>query len=182
MKHPVASLLLLVLTLVPQVTHAQEEADDNPKFNTNRGWPISTPLGAASRVSGVGTGLTYGAGYNFTRRHALVGEFLWDWLNAHGNGHSDLYTFTGNYRFELRGRLLGGYLIAGGGWYWRRSSIPDLAVFGSSSTALGASGGAGFTIRVSDAPYRLYFESRYHYAPTKPLNTRLIVTTIGIRY
>ena len=182
MKNPMASLLLLVLTLAPQIGRAQDEPDDNPKFNTNLGWPISAPLGSGSRVSGVGTGLTYGAGYNFTRRHALVGEFLWDWLNPVGNGHSDLYTFTGNYRFELRGRLLGAYLIAGGGWYWRRSSIPDLAVFGSSSHALGGSAGAGFTIRVGDAPYRFYFESRYHYAPTKPINTRLIVSTIGIRY
>jgi hypothetical protein len=43
-------------------------------------------------------------------------------------------------------------------------------------------GGVGFTIRVGEAPYRFYVESRYHYAPTKNINTQLVAVTVGFRY
>lgn len=123
----------------------------------------------------------------------------------------DLYALTGNYRFELRGSKLGAYFIGGGGWYSRHTQISKevpadtvitcsqvwiwwgvsctsgtvtetQALAGSSSSALGGNGGVGLTLRVAEAPYRVYFESRYHYAPTKNISTQLISVSVGIRY
>jgi hypothetical protein len=57
------------------------------------------------------------------RRHPVIGEFMWDWLHPsvsgfagtpNVDGHSNLYALTANYRFELRGKTLGTYFIAGG--------------------------------------------------------------------
>jgi hypothetical protein len=58
----------------------------------------------------------------------------------------------------------------------------DQTLRSSSSSAFGANGGIGFTVRVGDAPWRVYVESRYHYAPTHRINTQLVITTVGIRY
>jgi hypothetical protein len=228
MKSSVCRLLVLGLFLVSgKAIRAQEEAEnDDPKFNTNLGFPISAPLNPMAQFAGAGTGVIYGAGYNFSRRHGVVGEFMWDWLNPGGgaltpvraalqlndiNGHSNLYSLSANYRFELRGRALGIYFIGGGGWYVRKSSLSKVVVTGntvtctpvwlwwgaacssgtvtanqtvlsSSSSALGGNAGIGFTARVGDAPYRMYVETRYHYANTRTINTQLIVATVGIRY
>ena len=227
MKSAAGRILLLSLFLVPvRAVWAQDEPNDNPKFNTNLGLPISTPLNPTARFAGHGAGVIYGAGYNFTRRHGVFAEFMWDWLNPGGNrltpiqvalqlnsisAHSNLYALTGNYRFELRGVARGIYFVAGGGWYVRKSSLSRVVVTGNSisctpvwlwwgancssglvtanqtlvsasSSALGANGGFGFTARVGDAPYRVYVEARYHYAPTRNVNSQLVITTIGIRY
>lgn len=221
MKSILAKALLSIAILTPVLGWAQEEeANDDRKSNGQLGLPISIPLNPMGQFALAGTGITYGAGYNFTRRHALIGEFMWDWLhpNASGlpgitsaDGHSNLYAVTANYRFELRGQSLGTYFLAGGGWYLRHSSITTSVVTGSSitctpewlwwgaacssgvvtnentlrsssSSAFGVNGGIGFTIRVGDALWRVYVESRYHYAPTKFVNTQLVVTTVGIRY
>lgn len=221
MKSSLGKLLLVSLLFSSAIMRAQQdESDDNRKSNGNLGLPLSVPLNPMGQFAQVGTGVIYGAGYNFTRRHAVIGEFMWDWLHPSTNnltgvanlsGHSNLYALTGNYRFELRGKSLGTYLIAGGGWYMRHSSLTTTVVTGnsiacmpvwlwwgatcssglvtanqtlksSSSSAFGANGGIGFTVRVGDAPWRVYVESRYHYAPTRHINTQLIVTTVGIRY
>jgi hypothetical protein len=229
MTSAVSRLLLLGLLLIPgRAIRAQEEEEgnDDPKFNTNLGWPVTAPLNPIAQFAGAGTGVIYGAGYNFTRRHGVLGEFMWDWLNPGAgaltpiravlqlndiSGHSNLYALTANYRFELRGRTLGMYFIAGGGWYVRKSSLTKVVVTGntvtctpvwlwwgatctsgvvtanqtlvsSSSGALGGNAGIGFTARVGDAPYRIYVETRYHYADSRTINTQLVVTTVGIRY
>jgi hypothetical protein len=127
------------------------------------------------------------------------------------NGHGNLYAFTANYRFELRGRALGTYFIAGGGFYYRNAELSQHVVTGTqtsctrewlffgftctngtvssdqtlakaSSGTLGANGGMGFTVKVGEPRYRLYFEARYHYAPTTRLNTQIIPITVGIRF
>jgi hypothetical protein len=206
--------------------NAQDEGDDEPKGNVNLGMPLSAPLNPTAQYIHLGLGLTVGAGYNFTRRHAVIGEFMWNSLfptnglltpirvalqnpNLHAGGN--VLAFTGNYRYELRGRALGTYLIVGGGWYYRNSHLsqkittgssvtctPTWLWFGfacengtvtanqtlasSSSSAMGVNGGIGFTARVGDAPYRVYVESRYLYAPNKSVNTQLVTVTVGIRY
>lgn len=215
-----ATIVLLSLLFSCLAVWAQEEADDNRLSNGHLGLPISVPLNPVGQFSRAGIGVTYGAGYNFTRRHAVIGEFMLDWLHPSvsglpgvgaADGHSNLYTLTGNYRYELRGKTLGTYFIAGGGWYFRHSSLTTSTVTGSSvtctrewlwwgatcssgvvtneqtlrsssSSAFGLNGGIGFTVRVGDAPWRMYVESRYHYAPTRYVNTQLVITTIGIRY
>ena len=217
-------VMSLVLTGIPLC--AQEEGDDNPRANTNLGFTITAPLNPTGRFLNLGLGTNIGAGYNFTRRHAVVGEFMWNHLfvdssalnrmsqavgNTQINSSSNVFAFTGNYRFELRGKAVGTYLIGGGGWYYRNAHLSQTVtsgetitctpvwrwwgfscqsgivtanqtVRGSASNSLGVNGGIGFTARVGDAPYRVYVESRYHYAPTKGISTQLATITVGIRY
>lgn len=80
----IAGKLLLTSLLLCSVRFwAQEEgSDDNRKSNSHLGWPISVPLNPTAKFADAGTGVTYGVGYNFSRRHAIVGEFMWDWLNT----------------------------------------------------------------------------------------------------
>ena len=226
MKHASGIFLIGFILAATGMLAAQEEAEENPKLNTNLGLPISVPLNPIGRFAGTGIGLVYGAGYNFNRRNSVTAEFMYDWLNPGGgaftpirgalqkndiSGHSDLYSLTANYRFELRGKSLGMYFIAGGGLYIRRSKLTkvvqngtttsctsawlywgytctsgivtvDQTLASASSSTLGANGGIGFTVLVGDAPYRMYVETRYHYAPTRNINTQLVMATFGIRY
>lgn len=127
------------------------------------------------------------------------------------SGHGNLFAMTANYRLEMRGRLLGMYFIGGGGWYLRTenlsppvppgTNIPcdpawlwwgyncksgtettNLTIGSYTSNSWGVNGGIGFTVRVGEAPYRFYVESRYHYAPSMNINTQLVSITIGFRY
>jgi len=219
--------ILLAIALVPaQLLQAQDDCGDECKLNTNLATILSVPVNPSTQVLGAGWGFVGGAGYNFDRRNAFVGEFMWTRVYPSSGalqplqmalqskdleGNSDLYAITGNYRFELRGRLLGAYLIGGGGWYYRNTWLskevnsgtgnvctpvwrwfgysctsgvvnPNQPPVASTSNVLGANGGIGFTARVGEAPYRVYVETRYHYAPTKNMSTQLIVVTLGIRY
>jgi hypothetical protein len=126
-------------------------------------------------------------------------------------GFSNLYALTGNYRLESQGKKFGTYFIAGGGLYYRTTNLSKLAVSGSGtpcspawlwwgfkcasgtviagqsigsigSNAFGVNGGIGFTARVGEEPWRVYVESRYHYAPNKNISTQLITLILGIRY
>jgi len=220
------AIIVTALLIAHGNVYAQDDSDDDPRANTNLGMAISAPLNPAGRFVDAGVGINVGAGYNFTRRHAVIGEFMWNGLltnkgalaplrvalqnpNLDGSGH--LFAFTGNYRFELRGRALGTYLIGGGGWYFRTAHLSqtiatgsgitctpawlwwgfscesgtvtaDQTVASSTTHALGVNAGIGFTARVGDAPYRMYVESRYHYVPSRGINTQLVVVTVGIRY
>ena len=221
-----SALIWILILVFCWMAHAQDDADDNPRGNVNLGMPMVSPLNPTARFSNFGLGVTTGAGYNFTRHHGLIGEFMWNDLfvdsgalsaireaakNPSITGSSHLFAVTGNYRYELRGTALGIYFIGGGGWYYRTNSLSqkittgksftcaptwewwgfscssgtvtsDQTIGGSSSSTLGANVGVGFTVRVGEAPYRVYVESRYHYAPTKGINTQIVGVTIGIRY
>ena len=199
---------------------------DNPRVTTNIGMPLAAPLSPTSQHVSWGLGMNVGAGYNFNRENAIVGEFMWNYLYPTNqtlspiqaalntntiSGHGNLFAFTGGYKYELRGRALGAYLIAGGGWYYRTASLsrplPDGTTIGclpawvwwgyncssgpvvgnlteihSNASALGVNGGIGFTFRVGEAPYRMYVESRYHFAPTKNISTQIVTVSWGIRY
>lgn len=127
------------------------------------------------------------------------------------SGHSNLYVLTGNYRFERRGAHFGAYVIAGGGLYYRTTNpsirinsgsnntctqawlwwgfkcssgivLPNQQLGSTGSNAFGGNVGIGFTARVAEEPYRVYVESRYHYAPTKNISTQLVTIGVGIRY
>ena len=128
------------------------------------------------------------------------------------NAATDFFVMTGNYRFELRGDFLGAYLIGGGGAYVRYTSLSRrVTVVGSTipcsqawfwwgfnctggfvtasqtlasstSTAFGGNAGGGFTFRVGDPPYRIYAEARYHYAPTRHINTQFVAVAVGLRF
>jgi hypothetical protein len=221
-----ALLWISLLVIAYGNAYAQEEGDDDPRANTNLGMTLAAPLNPTARLVNLGWGITTGAGYNFTRRHAFVGEFMWNHLYASDgalapfraalqnpslSGSGNLFALTGNYRFELRGKTLGMYFIGGGGLYYRTAYLSQKVTSGttttcaptwlwwgytctsgtvtsnqtigsSSSSALGGNGGVGFTARLGEAPYRVYVESRYHYAPSKRVNTQLIGISVGIRY
>jgi hypothetical protein len=126
-------------------------------------------------------------------------------------GKSNMYALTGNYRYEWRGKVFGAYAIGGGGLYYRTTNPSSLIVTGENipcapawnwwgfsctgavvspgqshgsvgSNAFGGNAGIGATMRVGDEPYRLYIETRYHYAPNKNVSSQLITITVGIRY
>ena len=221
-----ATFGLAIILMLCGNGYGQDEGDDDPRGNVHLGTTIGAPLNPTARFVNIGWGLVSGAGYNFTRSHAVVGEFMWTKLfpsdfaldpirlamqNPNISASSNLYAMTGNYRYELRGRTLGTYLIAGGGWYDRTARLsqkittgnavactPTWLWFGFSCTSgtvtagqtigssashtIGVNAGIGFTARVSEAPYRAYVESRYHYAPTKNISTQLITISVGIRY
>jgi hypothetical protein len=219
------NLLVLVTALAfVQTLHAQEISN---QINSNIAMVLNMPIGSTSEVMGAGWGAVGGIGYNIDERNAVVGEFLWNRMYPSGsvlqplqtagsqsgslNGNSNLYGLTGNYRYELRGRLLGTYLIGGGGWYFRKNWLSRQITAGtgtvctpawlwwgftctsgtvtanqtlatSTTDAWGMNAGVGVTFRVGEGPYRLYTEARYHYAPTKNLSTQFIAITVGIRY
>jgi len=108
-------------------------------------------------------------------------------------------------------KFWGAYLIGGGGWYYRTAALVDPDATGagipctrpwlwwdfqcSSGTvvpnqtgkrfnekAFGGNAGIGVTAKIADPSYRMYLELRYHYAPTKNVNTELMDVTIGVRY
>jgi hypothetical protein len=221
-------LAFLVFAL-PYALHAQDhdqDLDENSKINTNLGFALSAPLNPLAQNTNFGWGFEVGAGYNFSSRHAIVGEFLWNRLQptqevltpirvalntANVNGHGNLYAWTANYRYELRGRSLGAYVIAGGGFYYRNAHLSksvttgvsasctpawlwwgfvcssgqvssDQTLASSASGAFGVNGGMGFTVKVDEPRYRFYVEARYHYAPNSRVNTQLIPISIGIRF
>lgn len=220
---------VLAVTLVAAIwlepLHAQNEPEDESQINSNLGLVVNVPVSTTADVVSTGGGLASGVGYNFNRRNAFVGEFMWSRVNPNSDqlaplravlqgaggldGNTDLFVLSANYRFELRGKLLGTYLIGGGGWYHRSSSLSRTVTTGvgttctpvwlwwgftcttgtvtanqtlASSSSWGVNGGAGVTVRVGEAPYRLYFESRYHYVPHKDINTQFVQVTVGIRY
>src|SRR6266481_3861976 len=224
MKRAISTLVWISVLLITCSLRAQSESgNDDPSVTTNLGIPVSVALNPTGRYISGGWGVDSGIGYNFDRRNALIGEFMWNTLNPTNavlqpiraalqspniNGSSNLFALTGNYRFELRGKRFGTYFIGGGGLYRRSASlskpiptgtsitcdpswlwwgytctsglvITNVTLASSYSTAFGANGGVGFTIRVGEAPYRVYVESRYHYAPSKYINTQLVAITVG---
>ena len=203
------------------------ECGDACKINSNLGIVVNVPLHPTSQVASVGWGGVAGVGYNFNKRHAFVGEIMWNRVYPAGdtlqplrtvleagslNAATDIFAMTGNYRLELRGQRVGAYLIGGGGLYVRYTGLSrSVTVVGSTtpctqvwfwwgfnctggfvtasqtlvsstSAALGGNAGAGMTFRVYEPPYRIYVEARYHYAPTRHINTQFIAVAVGLRF
>src|SRR5215510_156926 len=222
------SILLVVISCSSCVRGQVDEGEfgEDSKLNTNLAMLLSVPLNPMARFANFGWGTTLGAGFNISRRNAFVGEFMWNRiypsnsalaplrLALHSrdlNGHSNLLAITGNYRFEMRGRVAGVYFIGGGGFYYRSTSLSREVVTGTTTTctrewlfwgftcvngtvssdqtlassasgAFGGNGGIGITIKVGEPRYRFYIEARYHYALTTPVNTQLIPITLGVRF
>jgi len=222
-----SSFVLAIALTSLQFLYAQGACTDGCKINSNLAMVFNLPVNTTAKAVGKGWGATGGIGYNFDQRSAVIGEFMWNRVYPSSgalhplqtvasqssglDGNSNLYALTGNYRFELRGPLLGTYLIGGGGWYFRKNWLSREVTSGpgtvctpawlwwgftcssgtvtasqtlatSTSNAWGANAGIGFTIRVGESPYRLYSEVRYHYAPTKNIHTQFMAISLGIRY
>src|ERR1700761_6577805 len=121
------------------------QCGDDCKVNTNLAAVITVPVSQTARVASIGWGTVAGVGYSLNKQNALIGEFMWNRVSnssgslqplqaaepsVHLTGNSDIFTLTGNYRYELRGRLLGAYLIGGGGWYLRHTDLSKAITVG----------------------------------------------------
>lgn len=218
--------IMLRLSLVMVVSCSLFAQDSYEKVNSNFGMSVSEPLNPTAQYVHHGWGLTGGAGYNFNSHNSAIVEITWNRVYPTGGalqplqaatqnqditGRSDLYAFTGNYRYELSGKEIGLYFIGGGGLYHRTTNLSEPVISGTSttctpawlwwgfncmsgtvtadqqiasasSTSFGINGGIGFTTRVGEAPYKFYVESRYQYAPTKNVSTHMVIISFGIRY
>jgi hypothetical protein len=225
MEHTTKTILgigLILLAWRPALRGQDYDCGDECKINSNVALIVNEPLSTTGQVASTGWGATAGAGYNFNKRNALIGEFMWNRIypaseslqpfqSSKLDGTSDIYMVTGNYRFELRGQLFGAYLIGGGGLYIRHTNLSAMitstsgtactspwlwwgftctsgivdagqTVTGSTSILPGGNVGGGITFRAGPAPYRLYVEARYHYAPTQGLSTQFVAIAFGGRF
>ena len=193
------------------------------KFAFNIGGGVSTPLNPTGAYTGLSGNFDVGAGMNLDKKNSIMGEFLWSGLPGSvftlhpvdsPTGSINLYSLGVNYRHHIdsvKGSPFGVYAIAGGGWYYRYSSIdknytvppgtacaPYWGYWGygcdpagtvvSQTVAYrgrssgGLNAGVGFTLRLSDSGFKFYTEARYHYAFTQGIATTLIPVTFGFRY
>lgn len=135
------------LTLFAGSLHAQDEPFH--RLNSNAAFTISVPAGPTSRYMTTTWGLTYGVGYNFSPRHSVIGEVMWNRLyatseslapirealqNSDINGRGNLVALSANYRLQFAGKVSSPYLILGPGLYYRDATLSQHVVVGNSIT------------------------------------------------
>src|SRR6266481_4586541 len=82
MKRAISTLVWISVLLITCSLRAQSESgNDDPSVTTNLGIPVSVALNPTGRYISGGWGVDSGIGYNFDRRNALIGEFMWNTLN-----------------------------------------------------------------------------------------------------
>ena len=131
-------ILLAVSSTQPLWAQLESACADHCKINTNIAGIVNVPLNPSATVVTAGWGGVAGVGYNFNKRHAIIGEFMFNRVYPDGNSRqllrtvlenndlnvfTDFYLLTGNYRYELRGNFFGAYLIGGGGLYVRNTHL-----------------------------------------------------------
>jgi hypothetical protein len=213
--------ILLSTVLLSAAGFLPLHAQDFSKFNFNIGGGITTPLNPTANFVGLSGNFAVGAGYNLDKKNSIIGEFQWNGLPPNTIlhlpnapfGNINLYSITANYRHH-KDRIghspFGLYMMAGGGWYYRHTSIdknyfvepntPCLPIYfwwgygcdtgftvtetiaSKGNSAGGVNGGVGFTIRLSDSGWKFYTESRYNYAFSNRIATTFIPVTFGFRF
>jgi hypothetical protein len=136
--------VILVVAACP--LFSQEDSDFYRKGNVNIGGGFATPLHPTSRYAAVSGNFVVGGGYDFSRRHSIVGEFMWAGLRPDPfalrplvnpliagstsdlGASSNLYAVTANYMFRLEKYRFGAYIIGGGGWYYRYAKLTRAVV------------------------------------------------------
>jgi hypothetical protein len=123
------------------------ESEIFSRLNSNVAFTLSPPLGPTARYATALGGVTYGVGYNFSKRHSVLAEIMWNALsptsqalapiratpqNNDLTGHGNLAALTANYRLQLERTVFGAYFIAGGGVYYRDASLSQQVVVGNS--------------------------------------------------
>jgi hypothetical protein len=202
--------------------HGQNQMDIT-RFAFTVGTGVSAPLNPTGQYAGVSAHFVGGMGYAINRRSAILGEYMWSNLPSNlfivqpvdfPELHSDLHSLTTNYRYQIdsiKDSIFGVYGIAGGGWYYRRTTLDREYVFPPNTVCLpiygwwgyscdqsgyvvtetvarrgisagGVNAGTGFTIRLSDEGLKYYTEARYHYAWSGNIPTTLVHVTLGIRF
>lgn len=181
-------------------------------------------MNPTARYVGVNGNAGTGVGVNFNKHNAIEGDFMWNGLSPALNlvqtidrptGSINLYNVTGNYRFHIDSLAespFGFYVIAGGGWYYRRTDInknyivPPLTVCqpiynwwglacdGSGgfvqqatiasrgTSAGGLDVGVGFTVKLPSPGWKFFVESRYNYAWSNFIPTTFVPVTFGFRF
>jgi hypothetical protein len=138
--------IALIVAMRPAIAIAQDYDWEDSRLNTNIAFTLTAPMYPTKNFSDFGWGGVMGAGFNFNKHNAFVGEFMWNRLhvrdrvlvplrlalqNPEVKGHSDVYGFTANYKLEFRGKTLGTYFIVGPGFYYRSTRISKTVVSGS---------------------------------------------------
>ena len=206
------------------VLSVRAQSQEIETLNFNVGGGFSIPVNPTARNFGVDGNAGTGMGVNFNKHNSIEGDFMWSGLSPTLNlvrlvdrprGSSNLYTITGNYRFHvdsIADSLFGVYVIGGGGWYYRHTSIskdylvPPLTVcqpiynwwgfscdstgtyvqsatiFSRGSSAGGIDAGMGFTIKLPYPGWTFFLESRYNHAWSSFIPTTLVPVTFGFRF
>jgi len=146
------ALLVVVLSLMQPLSAQMDETwcGDKCKINSNLAFVVNVPLNPTAQFATVGWGGVGGVGYNFTKRHAFIAEFMWNRTYPAGdslqplrtalqagnlNAYADFYVLTANYRLESRGQFFGVYLIGGGGLYIRYTHLSQSVTIVGGTTA-----------------------------------------------
>ena len=130
--------------------HLQAQSSESQpleRLNSNAAFTINVPLNPTARYTNVAWGFTYGAGYNISKRHSVLGEVMWNSLlptsaalspiqatpqGSYIHGHGNLVVLNANYRLQFEGKVFGTYFIAGAGMYYRESHLSQHVVVGES--------------------------------------------------
>jgi hypothetical protein len=155
------------------------------------GWDLAT--GAARESETRGWNYMMGAGYNFNRHLALLGEYgfnhftvplqpkLSDAIPLSGSTH--IWSITADPKFQYFATdRVGAYVIGGGGFY--RTSNNSDGDTGEANESGGVNFGTGIALKVSDnSDAKFYAEGRYTWIDNKPTpHTTYIPLTMGIRW
>jgi hypothetical protein len=151
---------LWMFILVVSLRAQSYESSPFSRLNSNAAFTVTAPLSTMGTYTTPGWGFVYGAGYNISKHHSVLGEVMWNRLsptsealapiraalqNNDINGHGNLVVLTANYRLQFEGRVFGTYLIAGGGVYYRQASLSQHVVVGDSVSCTPAWLWWGFT-------------------------------------
>src|SRR5712691_4288801 len=126
------------------------QAQSSSPFNLHIGGGIGVPLNPTANFAGVSGTFQIGAGPNLGPHSSIVGEFVWQGLPPSRNtllpvvnalcatsvvssspacsiasitASNNLYALTANYMYHIDGRRYGGYVIGGGGLYYRYAQL-----------------------------------------------------------
>lgn len=129
MKRSIVYIAAMAASIAPLHSQASE------KFAFDIGGGMTAPLNPTAQYAGVSGNFVVGAGYNITKHHSIIPEFMWAGLPPNLTaihpvnapfGTVNQYSLTTNYRLqkERMGKSpFGVYMIAGGGWYYRHASV-----------------------------------------------------------
>jgi hypothetical protein len=129
------------------------QAQSSSPFNLHIGGGVGVPLSCTANFAGVSGTFQVGAGPNVGPHSSIVGEFMWQGLPPTRNtllpvvnalcatgvvtsttacsigaitASNNVYALTANYTYHWDGRRYGGYVIGGGGWYYRYAQLQNV--------------------------------------------------------
>jgi hypothetical protein len=158
-KHAARTIIWTVIWVLP--LQAQNyESHSFSRLTSNAAFTTSVPSEPMGKYTTTAWGFAYAVGYNFNKRHSVLGEVMWNRLSPtsealapiraalqnndiHGNGN--LVALTANYRLQFEGKVFGAYFIAGGGMYYRDAILSQHVVVGDSVSCTPAWLWWGFT-------------------------------------